>query len=239
MCGRHLWGLRPMYRSMFRLVTVVLAGVYLVGCATPDGPGSSTSGQGSVELTVLEIPADLPEGRRVWSGQRVLLFTVTGIGAVPEDLGQQEAKLAGIEAALVDAVGRIVCSGTGDFELVEGDVGEGNFAVKVADNLVLRGSRSVGQPAELELLLDDRGRTTRLHVVDGRLSHPPYGATAVAKVLSATGGAMKLLYTGWADEPHRYCVQLGYYRATVVAPGGPVVENATAATVDGSQQSDQ
>ena len=216
---------------------VVLAGVYLAGCATPNGPGGSTSGQGSVELTVLQIPADLPEGRRARSGRRVLLFTVTGIGAVPEDLPQQEAKLAGIEAALVDAVGRIVCSGTGDFELVEGDVGEGNFAVKVADNLVLRGSRSVGQPAELELLLDDR--TPRLHVVDGRLSHPPYGPTAVARVLSATGGAMKLLYTGWADEPDRYCVQLGYYQVKVVSPAGRAVENATAATVDGSQENDQ
>lgn len=235
MCGRHVWCLRPMYRSTFRLVTVVLGGVYLAGCAAPDGPGSSTSGQGSVELTVLQIPADLPEGRRARSGRRVLLFAVTGSGVVPEHLPQQEAKLAGIEAALVDAVCRVVRGRPADFRLVEGDLAEGNFAVKVADNLVLRGSRSVGQPAELELLLDDRGRTTRLHVVDGRLSHPPYGPTAVAKVLRATGGAMKLLYTGWAEEPQRYCVQLGYYEAKVVSPAGPAVENARAATVDGSE----
>jgi hypothetical protein len=221
------------------LVTVALGGVCLAGCATPDGPGGSASGQGSAELATLQIPGALPAGRMATSTKRHLLFTVTGIGAVPEDLPQQEAKLAGIEAALVDAVGRIVCSGTGHFQLVEGELAEGNFAVKVADNLVLRGSRSVGQPAELELLLDDRGRTTRLHVVDGRLSHPPYGPTAVAKVLSATGGAMKLLYTGWADEPQHYCVQLGYYRAEVASPVGSGAENATVAAGDDLQQSDE
>jgi len=221
------------------LVAVVLAGVYLAGCATPDGRGGSIDRQESTEVAVLQIPADLPARHIATSTKRYLVFTVAGMGVVPDDLGRQEGKLAGIEAALVDAVARVVWSRMGDFQLVEGDLAEGKFTVKVADNLVLRGRRSGGQPVELELLLDDRGRTTRLHVVDGRLSHPPYGPTAVAKVLSATGGAMKLLYTGWAEEPDRYCVELGYYRAEAASPVGSGAENASVAAGDDSQQNDE
>jgi len=200
-------------RAVGALLALSLLGCSQQGHTSPDTePTLSAAVQPeSGSAGVLAIPAHLPGPKGTHPAKRRLLFTVTGLARVPGNLPERQGRLVGLEAGLVDALYRIVCATPGDFEFLKGEPGGTDFVAVLGDDLTLRHHRPFGAPPELELVLDDRGRTIRLHVVDGRLTHDPYDSSAVSKVLERSGGAIKLLYARWSDQPGRYCVQLGYY----------------------------
>jgi len=209
-----------------RVIGLLLASG-LLGCSQQgstlgdiEGPRSAAIQPEVTPARPLAIPADLPRATARPSPKRRLLFMVTGLARIPDDLPERQAKLAGIEAGLVDALYRIVRERPNDFEFVTGEPTSAEFVVALGEGLTLRYRLAPDTPLELELVLDDRGRRTRLRVVDGCLTHAPYDSAAVSKVLARTGGAIKLLYSGWSDQPGHYRVQLGYYELATSGRGG-------------------
>ena len=173
--------------------------------------GVEASGPKGASQAGLWVPEPLGPAAGADVEPRRLIFSVTGLGKpFAADTEPVQAKLSASQASLVDALARVARHQPDQFQWARGTVKTASYTVVLADGLVL--SRRVsGHGATLTLILDNRGRTARLIVADGRLTHPPYDRATVEAAFAAMGGRVQLLEMGWSKRQAGYWMRVGYY----------------------------
>lgn len=148
------------------------------------------------------------------SPKRHLAFQVTGYGVEPRVGDAGYRKNSALEAAVIDAIGRVAREIQRDPKSNRTQV---EYKLRLSPGLTVFGQLVSGAPQTV-LMLNRHGRITELCAGRGVLAHPPHDSELIQQVFAASQGRLALLGTKATRDSGRYAADVGYYRTAGTRP---------------------